>query len=136
MEAADNPEGLIDYKFYCFNGVPKYLYVSKGMIDHSQAECSFLNLDWTSAPFGRREYPPVKVLPPKPKQYDRMLEICKKLAHGIPFIRVDLYEINGKITFSELTFSPCGGFMAFDPPEYDAVLGEMLDLTAVRNLEK
>ena len=120
--------GLTDYKFYCFNGVPKYLYVSNGMDNHETARLSFLTMNWEKAPFGRSDYLEFEVLPPKPTKFDEMVKIAKSLSGGHPFLRVDLYEINNKVYFSELTFSPCGGFMPFVPEEWDAKLGEMVNI--------
>lgn len=119
---------LKDYKFYCFNGEPKFLYVSEGMEDHSKAKISFLTLDWEFARFSRRDYSSFTELPKKPLNFDLMIEICKQLSKDIPFIRVDLYEINKKVYFSELTFYPASGFMPFNPPEADAEVGKLLDL--------
>lgn len=124
--------GLTDYKFYCFNGVPKYLYVSNGMDDHETARLSFLTMNWEKAPFGRSDYLEFEVLPPKPTKFDEMVKIAKSLSGGHPFLRVDLYEINNKVYFSELTFSPCGGFMPFVPEEWDAKLGEMVNIRKVK----
>lgn len=121
-------KSLYDYKFYCFNGEPKYLYVSTGLEDHTTARVSFLTLDWEFAPFGRSDYLEFKELPKKPTQFKQMIDIAKKLANGTKFLRVDLYEVDGKIYFSELTFSPCGGMMPFKPEEYDKILGDMLQL--------
>ena len=123
--------GLTDYKFYCFNGVPKYLYVSNGMDNHETARLSFLTMNWEKAPFGRSDYLEFEVLPPKPTKFDEMVKIAKSLSGGHPFLRVDLYEINNKVYFSELTFSPCGGFMPFVPEEWDAKLGEMVNIRKV-----
>ena len=119
---------LTDYKFYCFNGEPKFLYVSSGMENHATASVSFLNLDWTFAPFRRMDYRPFEQLPPKPVRYAKMLEIARVLSAGEPFLRVDLYEINEKIYFSELTFTPCGGMMAFHPSQWDVTLGSWISL--------
>lgn len=124
---------LKDYKFYCFNGIPRYLYVSVGMDNHDTARISFLNIDWTFADFGRTDYRPLEQLPQKPNRYDEMIEIAKKLSKGIPFLRVDLYEINGQIYFGELTFSPCAGMMPFDPPEADLKMGKLLDISEIMN---
>ena len=124
--------GLTDYKFYCFNGVPKYLYVSNGMDNHETARLSFLTMNWEKAPFGRSDYLEFEVLPPKPTKFDEMVKIAKSLSGGHPFLRVDLYEINNKVYFSELTFSPCGGFMPFVPEEWDAKLGEMVNIRKVK----
>lgn len=127
----DAHQGLTDYKFYCFKGIPRYLYVSRGLDDHPTAHISFLNLDWSFAPFGRSDFKPFDELPAKPKSLDEMIEIAKKLSAGTPFLRVDLYEVDGRVFFSELTFSPCGGMMPFDPQEYDLVLGNMLELPKI-----
>lgn len=135
MEQQGHSDGLIDYKFYCFNGEPKFLYVSIGLSNHSTAQMGFVNLDWKLEKFGRSDYLPLKNIPPKPNNFDRMIEIARKLSSGgeygekIPFVRVDLYEISGNVYFGELTFTPCGGFMPFLPPEADFEVGDMLDIS-------
>lgn len=121
-------KNLTDYKFYCFNGIPKYLYVSTGLENHATASISFLTLDWVFAPFGRSDFKPFTELPPKPTKFDEMLEITARLSAGYKFLRVDLYQIENQIYFSEYTFSPCGGMMPFDPPEWDEELGKLIDL--------
>lgn len=129
MENTDmNLKELRDYKFYCFNGEAKYLYVSEGLENHATAKISFLNLDWSFADFGRSDFAPFTELPEKPKAYEKMLELANQLSKGHAFLRVDLYEINGKIYFSELTFFPAGGFMPFDTLESDCKLGELIEL--------
>ena len=120
---------LTDYKFYCFNGVPKYLYVSTGLENHATASISFLTLDWEFAPFGRSDFKPFTELPPKPTKFEEMLELAARLSAGYKFLRVDLYQIENQIYFSELTFSPCGGMMPFNPPEWDEELGKLIDLS-------
>ncbi|NTQ65724.1 glycosyl transferase [Enterococcus faecium] len=119
---------LRDYKFYCFHGEPKFLYLSQGLEDHSTAQISFVELDWKRASFGRCDYKPFTELPPRPINYDLMIELARKLSMDIPFLRVDLYEINGNVYFGELTFTPCGGMMPFDPPTADIYVGEFLNL--------
>ncbi len=131
MEDTNSSNGLVDYKFYCFNGLPKFLYVSEGLENHSTASISFLTPDWQFAPYKRTDYKPLNVLPAKPKNFDYMLEIASKLSEGIPFLRVDLYEINGEMYFSELTFSPCSGFMPFENSEHDIEIGNMLVLPSM-----
>lgn len=121
-------KNLTDYKFYCFNGTPKYLYVSTGLENHATASISFLTLDWKFAPFGRSDYKPFTELPPKPTKFDEMLKIAARLSAGYKFLRVDLYQIENQIYFSEYTFYPCGGMMPFDPPEWDEELGKLIDL--------
>lgn len=119
---------MIDYKFYCFNGNPAFLYVSKGMENHRTAQVSFVTLDWKIADFGRSDYAPLDVLPDRPHKFNEMIDIAKKLSKNIPFLRVDLYEIDDKIYFGELTFSPCGGFMPFEPRKADEEVGKLLEL--------
>lgn len=95
---------LLDYKFYCFNEVPKFLYISEGLENHATAKVSFLTLDWQFADFRRSDYKPFTTLLQKPECFEEMLEICKKLSKGTKFLRVDLYVIQNRIYFSELTF--------------------------------
>lgn len=126
-----NGEPLRDYKFYCFNGEPGFLYISEGLENHATASISFVNLDWTFAPYERSDYKPFQTLPPKPERFADMLRIAKTLSKGTDFLRVDLYQINGEIYFSELTFSPCGGMMPFREEKHDFEIGKMLKLTKI-----
>ena len=127
-DSENNRDGISDYKFYCYNGAPKFLYMSQGLEVHETARISFLTLDWQFAPFRRSDFRPFEQLPSKPKKFDEMIQICKKLSEGLPFVRVDLYEINEIVYFSELTFYPCNGSMPFYPQEWDLKTGEMLTL--------
>ena len=115
---------LPDYKFFCFNGEPKFLYIS----DSPNHELAFLNTDWSKAEFGRSDYKPLTNIPPKPENLDEMLDIARKLSKGKANVRVDLYNVNKHIYFGELTFYTGAGFIPFTPKEYDKVLGEMLKL--------
>lgn len=123
-----NVRGLCDYKFYCFSGEPRYLYVSEGLENHATAKISFLTLDWNFAEFGRSDFLPFTELPLKPQAFDKMVEFARKLSAGHSFLRVDLYDIMGEVYFSELTFTPAGGYMPFDPESWDLKLGELIDL--------
>ncbi len=121
-------QGLRDYKFYCADGKVLCLYVSEGLEDHSTASISFLNKDWTFSEFKREDFKPFEKLPEKPEKYEEMLEISEKLSKGYKFLRVDLYEVAGKVYFSEFTFSPCSGYMPFSPKEWDEKLGKMVEI--------
>jgi len=127
MEDAQSGD-LKDYKFYCFNGEPKFLYVSGGLENHDTARISFLTLDWQFAPFYRQDYKSFEILPTKPNCYEQMLQICKKLAAGHTFLRVDLYEINKQVYFSELTFHPSSGMMPLGEITQDVLMGNFLTL--------
>lgn len=129
----ESGEGLIDYKFYCFHGEPKFLYVSAGLEDHATARISFYNMDFSEAAFQRSDFKHFDKIPKIPKRFSEMVQIARILSENIPFVRIDLYETDGKVYFSEITFSPCGGMMPFEPKEYDAVLGQYIDLRKVES---
>ena len=126
-----NRNSLCDYKFYCFNGEPKCLYISEGLENHATAKISFLTMDWNFAEFSRSDFQPFTELPLQPKSFDKMVELARKLSAGHTFLRVDMYDISGRVYFSELTFTPCGGFMPFNPEEWDSKLGELLELPPI-----
>ncbi len=130
----DNGEELIDYKFFCFSGEPKFVYVSQGLSDHSTAHLSYVWLNWEQAPFCRTDFPQFDKLPEKPKTFEKMIEYSKLLAKNYPFARVDFYEINGQMYFGEITFYPGSGFTVFDPEEWDEKLGEWIDLSQIKNM--
>lgn len=119
---------LKDYKIFCFNGEPKILFVAS---DRQKAgedtKFDFFDLDWNHLPF-TNGHPNSKDHIAKPKNFEEMLEIAKKLSAGIPQVRIDLYNCNGKIYFGEITFFHWSGMTAFDPVEWDFKLGKMLKL--------
>ena len=121
-----------DYKFYCFNGKPQFLYVSKGLDEHLTARLSFLTLDWQFADFRRTDYPDLEKLPQKPEAYEDMLRCAEILCKGEKFVRVDFYCIGKQVLFSEFTFYPNGGLVHFEPQEYDLKLGDMLKLDDIK----
>lgn len=120
---------IIDYKFYCFNGTPKFLYCGQGLTADHSLKIDFFDLDWNLMPFYRTDYHRLGKIE-RPIHLDEMIEISKALSDGVPFVRIDLFEVNGKVYFSEFTLCPASGFMPFVPPEYDRIVGDMLDLTA------
>ena len=130
MEDENQRQGLIDYKFFCFNGEPRFMYVSQGLEDHSTAKISFYDLKGRELPFKRTDFAAFKHMPHMPENIDKMVSLAETIAKdvGSSFIRCDLYEINRKIYFSELTFTPCSGLLPFDPPEWDEILGSWLKL--------
>lgn len=134
--STEEQKELIDYKFFCFNGTPKFIYVSQGLSDHSTAKISFADINYNKADFYRKDFKPFDELPSKPINFEKMKELASKLSKDIPFVRVDFYEIDGKIYFGELTFFPCGGFIPFEPQEYDLILGNMLELPKEKKNEK
>lgn len=115
---------LLDYKFFCFDGEPRFLYIS----DSPSHSLAFLNTDWTRTDFGRDDYHPLNKIPEKPENLEEMLAIARKLSAGIPHVRVDLYNIDKNIYFGELTLYTGPGYIPFNTKEYDGKLGDLLTL--------
>ena len=132
----DKTLGISYYKFFCFNGKPEFLYVSQGLENHDTASISFLTTQWSFSPYERIDYKPLSKLPQKPDGYDEMLRIAEELSRGFPFIRIDLYWINHKVWFSELTFFPGGGFLQFRNSEHDLEIGSFLNLQTNNSYNK
>ena len=126
---SDGKKNLTDYKFFCFNGEPKLLYISTGMENHATAKISFYDLDGKEMPFHRKDYAPYHDAA-IPANFEELRDAASKIAAelGSPFVRVDLYSINGMVYFSEITFSPCGGNIPFDPESADRELRKWLKI--------
>ena len=121
-------DDIIDYKFFCFNGEPRIMYISSGLEDHATASISFADMDYKLLDIERADYRALKKLPPKPKSFEKMKELAKKLSKDFPQVRADFYEIDGKPYFGELTFYTCGGMVDWKKHEYDERLGKMIKL--------
>ena len=123
----DQSGELRDYKFMCFNGEVKCTFTCTDRFSGKGLHVTFFDRDWNVMPF-ERSYPSVKEGVPKPENYGKMVELAERLSAGIPFVRVDFYEVNGQIYFGELTFFPGNGMEAFQPEEWDYKLGEWIEL--------
>lgn len=127
MEDQETKE-LRDYKFFCFNGAPKLLFVaSDRQILGEETKFDFFDMEYNHLPF-TNGHPNAKVLPKKPMCFEEMKVLASKLSSGIPHVRVDFYEVNGKVYFGEMTFSHWGGMVPFKPQEWDNIIGEWLIL--------
>lgn len=123
----ENNELPADYKFYCFNGKPYYCQVIRGRGENETID--FYDNEWNKMDFnGMRALPMSNETIEKPEHYSTMLEIAKKLSKDLPFIRVDLYYINKKIYFGELTLYPTSGYGRFYPKEWNVKLGRLISL--------
>lgn len=118
---------LVDYKFMCFSGEVKCSFTCSERFTDSGLKVTFFDKDWNVMPF-ERHYPASKKPLTKPINYRKMIQFAEELSKGIPFVRVDFYEINGQLYFGELTFYPGGGFEEFTPEEWDYKLGDFLKL--------
>jgi len=118
---------LKDFKFFCFNGEPKFLKVDFDRFTNHHA--NYYDMEWNLLPFGEADFPPdenhIEVCPPN---FDAMVDIAKKLSTGHKFLRVDLYNIGGKIFFGELTFFPASGLGKFTTEKSDSLIGGFLVL--------
>lgn len=123
---------LRDYKFFCFNGEPKMMYISDNSHSNNQ-HCCFYDMNYNKLNIKRRDYKEFEQTVEKPNNFNKMIEFSKKLSKNIPHVRVDWYEVNGKLYFGELTFYTCSGFIPFETEEWDYKIGEMLKLPEKRN---
>lgn len=116
---------LKDYKFFCFNGVPKVLMIATDRYSNKAFDFYDMSFNHLSYTQGDKcaEYEHIK-----PDNFNEMIEIAKKLSKGIPQLRVDLYNVNGKIFFGELTFFSSSGYDLFQPEEWDYIWGSWIKL--------
>lgn len=125
-----NPEtnDLSDYKFFCFDGKVKGLFVAtERQNPNEEVKFDFFDADYNHLPF-RQGHDHAKVTPPKPKNFELMKQLAEKLSKGIPHVRVDLYDLGDKVLFGELTFYHFSGLVKFEPEEWDYKIGEWLKL--------
>ena len=113
--------GIKDYKFFCFNGKPIYCDVISGR--QSQLTSDHFDMEWTHLPFTFKSLPTAEYVPAKPQHFETMRQIAAKLSSGHPHLRVDFYEVNGKVWFGELTFYSASGFGQFTPEKWDKIWG-------------
>ena len=126
-EYLQSKEGFLpnDYKIYCFNGEPKIVLVCYERDINLQLQ--FLELDWKKTRIGKGEFDK-NINIPKPKTFDTMIEYSKKLSKGFPFVRMDFYEIDDKVIFGEMTFTPAGGLANYYSQYGLKFLGNQLHL--------
>ncbi len=120
--------GLIDYKFFCFWGKVKYLYVIADRTLGSGAGLAIYDRDFQKLPYIRADERVLKRHLQKPEIYEDMLRCAEKLSTPFPHTRIDLYNCNGQIVFGEITFFDGSGYMRFEPDEFDFILGREFDI--------
>lgn len=123
---------LIDYKIYCFDGVARYVMVCVGR-EYGTPKFYFFDRDWNFCPLtkdGRQA--PKDFYIEKPQNYDRMIRYADILSAPFPFVRTDLYDVDGHILFGELTFTPASGFDKNRLPETDRLFGGLLDIGSLQ----
>jgi hypothetical protein len=121
---------LVDCKFMCFNGVPKLVYLTN---KSSNIFENFYDMNFKVVGINHgfpRNVPEFT----KPKNFELMKSLAEKLAEGIPFVRIDFFNVDGKVYFGECTFYDWGGMRPFVDRKWDYTLGEWIDLSAVKSL--
>ena len=116
-----------DYKFIMSGGACICLFVTTNRFTGGKMNMTFFDPDWNRLPF-ERVYPADPKPPERPAQYDEMIRVAGVLAKDLPLVRVDLYEIEHKVYFGEMTLYPGSGMETFQPEEWDYKLGDWVDL--------
>ena len=119
---------LKDYKFFCFDGnVRALLVASDRIVEGEKTKLDFFDADFNHLALERGHSNSGKTIK-KPEGFEEMKRLAEKLSEGFYHLRVDLYNINGKIYFGELTFFPAGGMTKFEPEKWDTIFGDWLVL--------
>ncbi len=129
----ENSDGspLVEYDFFCFNGVPRIISCAWGDRDKGEPHYNdFYDADFNRIPLSCI-YPASSVVFNKPDAFEEMKSIAEKLCGDRAFLRVDIYVCDGKPFVGELTFHHWGGMGIFDPPEWDSILGSWIELPKI-----
>jgi len=118
---------IVDYKFFCFHGEAEFMYMAEGFGEGIGEKISFFDKYGNKAPYKRLDYPAYDRAK-KPLGFEKMKELSEELSKEYPFVRVDWFEVDGKIYFGEFTFTPCGCMMVLEPDEKDAEWGKLINI--------
>jgi len=124
----DSKGDLIDYKFFCFNGEPKFLYVLKDRFSEDGLKLAVYDVEFNKINAYRAGIKRLVQPIDKPKNFEQMLNIAREISKDFPHVRVDLYNIDGRIVFGELTFYDGSGYISYQPDEFDKEIGNMFIL--------
>ena len=130
INSDETEEGLVDYKFFCFNGKVEFLYVMGNRSVGQSVEVSIFDRNFNKLPVrrvGDKEFKNAK----KPTRFDEMIKIAEQLALDFPHVRVDLYNVEGRILFGELTFYNASGYMEYEPDSFDLEIGTKWELPKI-----
>lgn len=127
-------DDVSDYKFFCFNGIPKLLHVDvdRGS-NHSRV---YYDMNWEKLPIRHNGIGFFEGEIKKPSNFDEMVGVVIKLADKFPFVRVDLYNLDNTIIFGEMTFYPADGRLGFFPEKYNKIVGDYIKIPTVPEGEK
>lgn len=125
-----NPEtnDLSDYKFFCFDGEVKGLFVAtERQNPNEEVKFDFFDENYKHLPL-RQGHDHAKITPPKPRNFELMKSLSEKLSKGFPHVRIDLYDLGDRVLFGEITFFHFSGLVKFEPECWDKHFGDMLTL--------
>lgn len=133
----ENDKELRDYKLYCFDGNVKATLLVTNRMSETQESCfDYFDENFNHLDIVNHWHPNSKILPHKPKNYEKMVELACKLSKNIPHVRVDFYEVNNQVFFGELTFFAMGGFLILSPDDWELEWGNLINLELVKKNEK
>ena len=119
---------LIDYKFFCFNGQPKVVLVCSERFASNNMCKTYFDENWNLLNIMEANHR-IDKEQKKPQSFEKMKIISQKLAKDMPFVRIDFYEIEGKLYFGEITFFPASGLEKFKPEKWNNIFGDMIDIS-------
>lgn len=122
----EGPDGLTDYRFFCFDGKPYAIWVDVGSGTKKHRRDVY-NLNWELQPL-LVNYDNLTEHKKRPEKLNEMIAIAEKLSQGFSHVRVDLYYIQNRIYFGEMTFTSQSGIGKWDPPEYNLIYGQQIKL--------
>ena len=126
IDEAEPEKSIEDYKFFCFGGEPKIMFIATDR--NTDVKFDFFDMDFNHLDLVHIHPQSGKALK-KPKMFEEMRQIAAKLSQGKRFVRIDLYELSGKIYFGEYTFFHGGGFCLCEPIEWEKRLGDWIDIS-------
>ncbi|MGT2681929.1 ATP-grasp fold amidoligase family protein [Streptococcus porci] len=120
-DTSNEDNGISDYKFLCFNGKPEYVVYDKDRFSNHKR--NFYDMEWNYIKVDS-DCPCFEDSVEKPANFDEMIKVAEILSSDFPAVRVDLYNIKGRVVFGELTFYPWSGYVQYDPDSFDFDLGK------------
>lgn len=123
-----NGENLVDYKLFCFNGVPKFIMVNSNRFGEGGVKVDMYDMQWNHMEMQDGHYPNAGDIFAKPDCFDEMCRLAEILSEGIPFLRVDFNYWDNKLYFGELTFFHSAGLESFMPEKWDEIIGLWVNL--------
>ncbi len=129
-EYLDLSHNTTEYKLFCFNGKVNFFLVEMDYFGKNP-ERAYYDRNWSELPFSIEKIKKAHNVM-KPNTYDEMIQVAESLAEPFPLVRVDFYDISGKLYVGELTFYSGGGFSKIYPEEWDEKLGEQLDIRSAQ----